>query len=66
MKFKIVRDTDVVVGGFTAPRKTRDHFGALLMGLWDERMELHYIGSVGTGFTQESLDRTFQTLSRRR
>jgi bifunctional non-homologous end joining protein LigD len=65
MKFKIVRDTDVVVGGFTAPRKTRDHFGALLMGLWDERMELHYIGSVGTGFTQESLDRTFKTLSRR-
>jgi bifunctional non-homologous end joining protein LigD len=63
LKFKIVSDTDVVVGGFTAPRKTRDHFGALLMGLYDEKKQLEYIGSVGTGFTQESLDRTFQTLS---
>jgi bifunctional non-homologous end joining protein LigD len=63
LKFKIVRDTDVVIGGFTAPRKTRDHFGALLMGLWDERKQLEYIGSVGTGFTQGSLDRTFKTLA---
>jgi bifunctional non-homologous end joining protein LigD len=63
LKFKIVRDTDVVIGGFTAPRKTRDHFGALLMGLYDGKRQLEYIGSVGTGFTQESLDRTFKTLS---
>jgi bifunctional non-homologous end joining protein LigD len=63
LKFKIVRDTDVVIGGFTAPRKTRDHFGALLMGLYDDQKQLEYIGSVGTGFTQESLDRTFKTLS---
>jgi bifunctional non-homologous end joining protein LigD len=62
LKFKIVRDTDVVIGGFTAPRKNRDHFGALMMGLYDEKKELQYIGSVGTGFTQESLDRTVKTL----
>ncbi len=63
LKFKIVRDTDVVIGGFTAPRKSRDHFGALLMGLYDEKKQLEYIGSVGTGFTQDSLDRTFKSLS---
>jgi len=63
MKFKIVRDTDVVIGGWTAPRKSREHFGALLMGLYDERGRLEYIGSVGTGFTQDSLDRIFKTLS---
>jgi bifunctional non-homologous end joining protein LigD len=62
LKFKIVRDTDVVIGGFTAPRKSRDHFGALLMGLYDGEKQLEYIGSVGTGFTQDSLDRTFKTL----
>jgi bifunctional non-homologous end joining protein LigD len=64
LKFKIVRDTDVVIGGFTAPRKTRYHFGALLMGLYDEDRQLAYIGSVGTGFTEESLDRTFHTLEK--
>jgi bifunctional non-homologous end joining protein LigD len=63
LKLKIVRDTDVVIGGWTAPRKSRDHFGALLMGLYDEKKQLEYIGSVGTGFTQESLDRIFKTLS---
>jgi bifunctional non-homologous end joining protein LigD len=62
LKFKIVRDTEVVIGGFTAPRKSRDHFGALLMGLYDQKKELKYIGSVGTGFTLESLDRTLKTL----
>jgi bifunctional non-homologous end joining protein LigD len=64
LKLKIVRDTDVVVGGWTAPRKSRDHFGALLMGLYDDNGKLEYVGSVGTGFTQDSLDRTFQTLSK--
>jgi bifunctional non-homologous end joining protein LigD len=63
LKFKIVRDTDVVIGGWTAPRKSRDHFGALLMGLYAENDQLEYIGSVGTGFTQESLDRTMKMLS---
>lgn len=63
LKFKIVRDTDVVIGGWTAPRKSREHFGALLMGLYDEENQLEYVGSVGTGFTQETLDRTFKRLS---
>jgi len=63
MKFKIVRDTDVVIGGWTAPRKSREHFGALLMGLYDEKDRLEYVGSVGTGFTQDSLDRIYKTLS---
>jgi len=66
IKFKIVQDVDVVIGGWTAPRKTREHFGALLMGLYDDKGRLEYIGSVGTGFTQETLDRTFQELSRRK
>jgi bifunctional non-homologous end joining protein LigD len=64
LKFKIVQDMDVVIGGWTAPRKTREHFGALLMGFYDDKGQLEYIGSVGTGFTQETLDRTFKELSR--
>ena len=63
LKLKIVRDTDVVIGGWTAPRKSREHFGALLMGLYDENGELEFVGSVGSGFTQQSLDRIFRRLS---
>jgi bifunctional non-homologous end joining protein LigD len=54
LKIKIVHDLDVVIAGWTAPRRSRDYFGALLMGLYRGR-ELHYIGSVGTGFDRESL-----------
>jgi bifunctional non-homologous end joining protein LigD len=61
IKFKIVHDLDVVIGGWTAPRKSRDHFGALLMGLYRGK-ELHYIGNVGTGFSQETLKQTHDLL----
>lgn len=61
LKFKIVHDLDVVIGGWTDPRRTRDHFGALLMGLYDGD-NLKYIGSVGTGFDQNMLQRTRNTL----
>ena len=64
LKFKIVQDIDVVIGGWTAPRKSREHFGALLMGLYDADGELEYIGSVGTGFTQDLLNSIYKTLQR--
>src|ERR1700676_5290279 len=61
LKLKIIHDLDVVIGGWTEPRRTRDHFGALLMGLYDGA-NLKYVGSVGTGFDRELLQRTRKTL----
>jgi bifunctional non-homologous end joining protein LigD len=61
LKFKIIHDLDVVIGGWTAPRKSRDHFGALLMGLYDGN-DLTYVGSVGTGFDQAMLQKTKDAL----
>jgi len=54
IKIKIVHDLDVVIAGWTAPRRTRDHFGALLMGLYRGK-DPHFVGSVGTGFDSELL-----------
>ena len=61
LKFKIVHDLDVVIGGWTEPRKSRDHFGALLMGMYFGKT-LQYIGSVGTGFDRAMLERTRKSL----
>jgi bifunctional non-homologous end joining protein LigD len=36
-KLKNVRRQEFVVGGWTEPRKTRSHFGALLLGVFDGR-----------------------------
>jgi bifunctional non-homologous end joining protein LigD len=63
LKFKIVHDLDVVIGGWTEPRRSRDYFGALLMGAYVGK-KLQYIGSVGTGFDRAMLERTRKTLDK--
>ena len=54
LKIKIVGEQEFVIGGFTAPQGGRDHFGALVLGLYD-RGELRWVGNVGTGFDQKLL-----------
>jgi bifunctional non-homologous end joining protein LigD len=51
---------------YTAPAGSRRHFGALLLGAYDDD-KLIYVGRVGTGFSQRSLTelyRKFQPLIR--
>jgi bifunctional non-homologous end joining protein LigD len=52
-KVKLEREQEFVIGGYTAPTHgaARDHFGALLVGYYDERGALRYAGKVGTGYT---------------
>ena len=62
-KLKFNRSEEFVVGGWTAPRGTRRHFGALLLGYYAEGARrsrtapLVFAGQVGTGFTDAELDR---------
>ena len=62
-KLKFTLTEEFVVGGWTAPRGSRPHFGALLLGYYPEggrraRNEpLVFAGQVGTGFTDAELDR---------
>ena len=49
-KVKCRKQSEFVIGGFTAPRGSRRGFGALLLGLYDGK-RLRYVGKVGTGFT---------------
>jgi bifunctional non-homologous end joining protein LigD len=54
LKIKTSRRQEVVIVGFTAPRKSRKHFGALVLAL-REKGGWRYAGHAGTGFTAESL-----------
>ncbi|HET6877824.1 MAG TPA: non-homologous end-joining DNA ligase [Jatrophihabitans sp.] len=49
LKFKCVRDQELVIAGYTAPKGTRVGFGALLVGYHADG-EFVYAGKVGTGF----------------
>ena len=53
VKLKVVRELDAVIGGFTRPGGSREHFGALLLGLYDGK-GLKFIGGVGSGFTEST------------
>ena len=56
-KVKLEREQEFVIGGYTAPTEgaARDHFGALLVGYYDDHGRLHYAGKVGTGYTMATL-----------
>ncbi len=56
IKVKAQQTDEFVVGGFTAGSGSRSPtFGALLLGSYDEKGNLIYCGSVGTGFDERLL-----------
>ncbi len=64
LKLKVVNDLDAVVGGWTAPRGSREFFGALLVGLYDDQGRLRLVGGVGTGFNGQSQKQLHDELQR--
>lgn len=62
IKLKCKRRQEFVIVGFSAPKGSREHFGALLLGLHDEEGALRYAGKVGTGFSAASLKALHQQL----
>jgi bifunctional non-homologous end joining protein LigD len=68
LKVKTARRQEVVIAGFTAPKRTRPFFGALVLAVKEENA-WRYIGHVGTGFsntTLEALHRKLVKLKSRR
>lgn len=53
-KVRCLREQEFVIGGFTAPKGGRSHFGALLVGFYRDR-KLIVAGRVGTGFDDRTL-----------
>jgi bifunctional non-homologous end joining protein LigD len=55
-KLKLRNRQECVIGGWTEPRGSRPHFGALILGVYDGGA-LEYVGHTGTGFDQRELIR---------
>jgi bifunctional non-homologous end joining protein LigD len=55
-KLKIENRQEFVVAGWTEPRNSRKHFGALLLGYYDDDGKLVYAGHSGGGFSDRQLD----------
>ena len=76
-KLKLHHEQEFVVGGWTEPRNTRQHFGALLLGVYEPHTQgsgirgqgagskLIYVGHTGTGFDERELQRLSKLLKAR-
>jgi bifunctional non-homologous end joining protein LigD len=62
LKLKVEHRQEFVVGGYTEPRNSRQHFGAILLGYYDDDGRLVYAGHTGGGFSARSLADLFRRL----
>lgn len=61
LKLKIEFTQEFVVGGYTEPRNSREHIGALLLGYFDGSRFI-YVGHTGGGFTRKGLGEMYKLL----
>lgn len=54
---------ETVIGGFTRPKGSRQYFGALILGRYNDKGELEYCGHTGTGFTEKKLKELYNMMS---
>jgi bifunctional non-homologous end joining protein LigD len=64
LKIKITRRQECVIGGYTDPRGSREHFGSLVLGLYDDKDRLIHIGNAGTGFNAASQTEMWKRLQK--
>jgi bifunctional non-homologous end joining protein LigD len=65
LKIKITQTVDCVIGGYTDPEGSRQHFGSLILGLYNKKQQLVHVGNAGTGFNQKVLKQVFDMLHAR-
>ena len=53
LKMKITQRQECVIGGYTEPKASREHFGSIVLGLYDDKGRLIHAGQAGSGFTEQ-------------
>lgn len=61
-KIKTHSRQEAIICGFTEPKGTREKFGSLILGVYDQN-KLRYAGHAGTGFDSLKLNRIYKKLS---
>lgn len=54
LKVKVTQTQECVIAGYTDPKGSRENFGSLVLGLYDDRDKLVHVGNAGSGFTFDS------------
>ena len=61
VKIKFHKGQEFVIAGYTLPKKSRQYFGALILGYYRGK-KLIFAGRVGTGFNDKSLREIYRQL----
>ena len=61
LKFKAMNEQEVVIVGYTAPRRSRKYFGALVLAVRTDST-WRYVGRAGTGFDEEMLRSLYEKM----
>jgi bifunctional non-homologous end joining protein LigD len=64
LKMKITRRQECVIGGYTDPRGSREHFGSIVLGLYDDQGRLIPVGQAGSGFTEQTHEDMWRRLQK--
>jgi hypothetical protein len=54
LKIKITQRLECVIGGYTDPKGSRENFGSIVLGLYDDKGRLIHVGQAGSGFTEST------------
>jgi bifunctional non-homologous end joining protein LigD len=54
LKIKITQRIECVIGGYTDPKGSRENFGSIILGLYDDKRRLVHVAQAGSGFTEAS------------
>jgi bifunctional non-homologous end joining protein LigD len=61
LKIKTIQHSEVVVGGYTESRSSREYFGALVVGLY-RNGKLQYVAHAGGGFNDQTLAQIYKLM----
>jgi bifunctional non-homologous end joining protein LigD len=61
LKFKAMNEQEVVIVGYTAPRRSRKYFGALVLAV-RESSQWQYVGHAGTGLDEKTLQTLYDKM----
>jgi bifunctional non-homologous end joining protein LigD len=64
LKIKITHRIECVIGGYTEPEGTREHFGSIVLGLYDKKKNLIHVGQAGSGFDHKLLVEVWRLLQK--
>ena len=64
LKIKRVRESAFVVGGYTFGGTRKEFFSSLLLGLYDDRKKLIFVGQISTGISKPVAEELSPTLEK--